>query len=95
MKVGRDYSQHNVVNHSKGEYVREDVYVNNVVSRKAPKFEKKRKGGKEIKKLYKDKLLDLENGRNAISKPNKHGLVIVEKEIDNGENPNLWIIKIN
>ncbi len=34
----------------------DDVYVNNIVSRKAPKFEEKRKGGKEVKRLYKEKL---------------------------------------
>lgn len=34
----------------------DDVYVNNLVSRKAPKFEKRRPGGKEIYDLYKEKL---------------------------------------
>jgi len=34
----------------------DDIYVNNLVARKAPKFEKKEKGGEEIKKLYSEKL---------------------------------------
>ncbi|MFC1756836.1 hypothetical protein ACFLZC_01595 [Patescibacteria group bacterium] len=34
----------------------DDIYVNNLVSRKAPKYEKEEKGGEEIKKLYSQKL---------------------------------------
>ncbi|MBA3732945.1 hypothetical protein H0W91_01045 [Patescibacteria group bacterium] len=34
----------------------DDIYVNNVVSRKASRFEEKRKGGNEIKRLYQEKL---------------------------------------
>lgn len=34
----------------------DDIYVNNLVERKAPKYEKKEKGGEEIKKLYSEKL---------------------------------------
>ncbi len=44
-------------------------------------------------KLFKSKLLDLERGRGALSKLEQKGLEIVEKEIDNGENPNLWVIR--
>jgi len=34
----------------------DDIYVNNLVARKAPKFEEGTKGGEEIKKLYQKKL---------------------------------------
>ncbi len=34
----------------------DDIYVNNLVSRKAPKYEKGEKGGEEVKKLYAEKL---------------------------------------
>ncbi len=34
----------------------DDIYVNNLVSRKAPKYEEGEKGGEEVKKLYTEKL---------------------------------------
>ncbi|MBU4367371.1 VWA domain-containing protein [Patescibacteria group bacterium] len=34
----------------------DDIYVNNLVARKAPKYEKEEKGGEEIEKLYSEKL---------------------------------------
>lgn len=34
----------------------DDIYVNNLVTRKAPKYEEGEKGGEEVKKLYSEKL---------------------------------------
>ncbi len=52
------------------------------------------KGSKDFdEKLYQRKLSDLQRGRKSISKLNKYGLHITEEEVDNGENPNLWIIQ--
>ncbi len=34
----------------------DDIYVNNLVSRKAPKYEEKRAGGQEVRRLYKEEL---------------------------------------
>ena len=34
----------------------DDIYVNNLVARKAPKYEEGEKGGEEVKKLYSEKL---------------------------------------
>jgi len=34
----------------------DDIYVNDLVARKAPKYEEREEGGKEIKKLYSEKL---------------------------------------
>lgn len=51
-----------------------------------------RKDRKEFnEKTYKRKLLALERGRRAISK--FKGLSVVEKEVDEGEKPNLWVLR--
>ena len=52
------------------------------------------KGSKDFdERLYKNKLLDLDKGKKAISKLERNDLSVIEKEIDDGENPNLWVIR--
>ncbi len=58
----------------------DDIYVNNIVSRKAPRFEKKRKGGKEIRRLYKEKLFE-KNDYTKLPRHMQFGYYLLRREM--------------